>query len=118
MTTCRSITLDISLFNVLHYPNGYIPSGIALAKLTASGMYGPYSPLLSNGLEAGAFLLLDDARVADGNGNAFTRSTGAGFWEGIVNTAALPTFTGGAAALGVVDAAFKTAVPTIRYEAS
>ncbi|HRE02427.1 MAG TPA: hypothetical protein PLV68_14075 [Ilumatobacteraceae bacterium] len=39
-----SITLDISTFTPgVHYPNGYIPSGTALGRLTANGKYGPYS---------------------------------------------------------------------------
>jgi len=39
-----SIVLDVSAFTgAVHYPNGYIPSGTPLAKITASGLYGPYS---------------------------------------------------------------------------
>jgi hypothetical protein len=39
-----SIVLDISAFTAgVHYPNGYIPSGTPLAKITATGLYGPYS---------------------------------------------------------------------------
>lgn len=39
-----SITLDVSAFTAgTHYPNGYIPSGTPLAKITATGLYGPYS---------------------------------------------------------------------------
>lgn len=42
--TTPSITLDISAFTAgVHYPNGYIPSGTALAKITATGLYGPYT---------------------------------------------------------------------------
>jgi hypothetical protein len=38
------VTLDVSAFTPsVHYPNGYIPSGTPLAKITASGLYGPYS---------------------------------------------------------------------------
>lgn len=38
------ITLDISAFtSSVHYPLGFIPSGTPLAKITASGLYGPYS---------------------------------------------------------------------------
>lgn len=38
------ITLDVSAFTpAVHYPNGYIPSGTNLAKITASGLYGPYT---------------------------------------------------------------------------
>lgn len=42
--TTPSITLDVSAFTAgTHYPNGYIPSGTNLAKITASGLYGPYT---------------------------------------------------------------------------
>lgn len=42
--TTLSIVLDVSAFTAnTHYPNGYIPSGTALAKITASGLYGPYT---------------------------------------------------------------------------
>lgn len=38
------IVLDVSAFTPsVHYPNGYIPSGCPLAKITATGLYGPYS---------------------------------------------------------------------------
>ena len=38
-----SITLDVSAFTAgVHYPNGFIPSGTPLARITASGLYGPY----------------------------------------------------------------------------
>ena len=37
-------TLDVSAFTAaIHYPNGYIPSGCPLARITATGLYGPYS---------------------------------------------------------------------------
>jgi hypothetical protein len=40
----RSITLDTSAFTAgTHYPNGYFPSGLALGKITSSGLYGPYA---------------------------------------------------------------------------
>lgn len=39
-----SITLDVSAFTPsVHYPNGYIPSGTNLARITATGLYGPYT---------------------------------------------------------------------------
>lgn len=42
--TTPSITLDVSAFTAAtHYPNGYIPSGTNLAKITANGLYGPYT---------------------------------------------------------------------------
>lgn len=40
---CRSVNLDISAFTEnTHYPDGYLLSGTPLAKITASGKYGPY----------------------------------------------------------------------------
>lgn len=40
----RSVVLDLSAFDTTTlYPNGVLPSGIALAKITATGIYGPYS---------------------------------------------------------------------------
>jgi hypothetical protein len=39
-----SVTLDTSAFTPsIHYPDGYFKSGIGLAKITATGLYGPYS---------------------------------------------------------------------------
>lgn len=46
----KSITLDKSTFTLAtHFPDGYIVSGIALGKITATGKYGPYDDALSNG---------------------------------------------------------------------
>jgi hypothetical protein len=43
-TSCQSVTLDTSAFTPsVHYPDGYFRSGTPLAKITASGLYGPYS---------------------------------------------------------------------------
>jgi hypothetical protein len=49
---CRSITLDWSAFTAgTHFPNGYFPSGLALAEITATpGMYGPYVDAGAGGL--------------------------------------------------------------------
>lgn len=47
--TTPSITLDVSLFDQpADYPNGYVPSGMVLGKVTASGLYGPYTGKQSN----------------------------------------------------------------------
>jgi hypothetical protein len=65
----RSITLDISTFNAEHIEDGAIPSGIALAKITATGKYGPFEPgtevnevqsLVATGGTAGDFTLTFD----------------------------------------------------------
>lgn len=40
----RSITLDTSAFTkATHYPNGYFPSGLAIAPIGSTGKYGPAS---------------------------------------------------------------------------
>lgn len=37
-------TLDVSAFTAnVHYPNGYIPSGTVLGRITSSGLLGPYA---------------------------------------------------------------------------
>jgi hypothetical protein len=46
----ESITLDISSFTAgTHYQNGFIPSGTNLAKITATGLYGPYDDAAVDG---------------------------------------------------------------------
>jgi hypothetical protein len=40
----QSIVLDRSAFDlVTAFPNGYIPSGVVLGKITATGLYAPYA---------------------------------------------------------------------------
>jgi hypothetical protein len=47
---CASVTLDTSTFTpATHYPNGFFKSGIALAKITATGKYGPYDNAAADG---------------------------------------------------------------------
>lgn len=43
LANADSITLDRSAFDlVTAFPNGFLPSGVALGKITATGLYGPY----------------------------------------------------------------------------
>lgn len=43
--TNQTVTLDISEFDeATHFPNGFLPSGTPIAKVTATGLYGPYTP--------------------------------------------------------------------------
>lgn len=42
--SCRSVTLDTSTFTPsIHYPDGFFKSGLALGKIKATGLYGPYA---------------------------------------------------------------------------
>lgn len=55
-----SITLDITKFTAgTHYPNGYLPSGLVLGKVTATGLYGPYDNAAVDGREVAAGFLWD-----------------------------------------------------------
>lgn len=46
----RTITLDVSAFTSgAHYPRGYLPSGLPLGRIAATGLYGPYDPNAGDG---------------------------------------------------------------------
>ncbi|WP_195166892.1 head decoration protein [Mycobacteroides abscessus] len=102
------ITLDITKFTkATHFPNGYIPSGTAVAKVTATGLYGPYDNTANDGREVNAGLLFSSVRAVDTNtGNTLAKVGGARFVHGAVNTAKLPANSG-------VDANGKADLPLI-----
>lgn len=82
-----SATLDVSKFTAgTHYPNGYIPSGIALGKVTATGLYGPYDGAASDGRETAAGLLFSTLGVRTGA----TKIGGALVIHGFVKESKLP----------------------------
>lgn len=103
-----SITLDISKFTAgTHYPNGYIPSGCVLGKVTATGLYGPYNPGAADGTQVAAGLLFDSETVATGQ----TQATNAMLVRGSVNPLRLPFQSG----TGSIDTAGKTALNLIYW---
>ncbi|MDN4174727.1 head decoration protein [Nocardioides sp. SOB77] len=58
------IVLDKSAFTAgTHYPNGYIPSGEPLGKITATGLYGPYDNAAADGRETLAGFLHSSVKV-------------------------------------------------------
>jgi len=103
--TCVPVTLNLALFTtglgfgIAPY-EGYIPSGTALAKVTATGLYGPYDTAGAGGLEIFTGLLLNPAVLKDTDGNVFTRDVNAMMREGDIIQAKLPVFTG---ASGEID---------------
>ncbi|MGK9270489.1 head decoration protein [Williamsia muralis] len=101
-----SVTLDITKFTkATHYPNGYVPSGTRLGKVTATGLYGPYDNAATDGRETAAGLLFSSVRAIDtSTGNALAKVAGAIFVHGLVATAKLP---------GAVDAPSKADLPLI-----
>lgn len=87
----RTITLDTSAFTAgTHYPNGYIPSGTVLGRITATGLYGPYNDALSTGQEVAAGILFNSTAVRSGGPDV-----GAPMLEhGMIIQAKLPTNSG------------------------
>lgn len=96
----RSITIDASLFTAgTHYPDGVIPSGILVAEVGTSGIFGPYDAAATDGRETPAGHLFNSIKVATG-----AKNIGAPlFWHGAVVESKLPGAAG-------VDAAAKTAL--------
>jgi hypothetical protein len=96
------VTLDLTTFTLAtHYPNGFLPSGLALGKITATGLYGIYSNAALDGRQDGRGFLgsaIDMNPVPASN-----KSVGALFWRGTVREVRLPANHG-------VDAPFKVDV--------
>lgn len=109
------LTLDGSLFSASRFPDGVVPSGTVLAKVTASGLWGPYDPAATDGRQTATpkasrvMFLLEARTVRPGR-----RITTAGLDHGRINTTYLPKpptgVTGAAAAVGVLDDAARAAM--------
>lgn len=120
--TCRSITLDSSLFLAGHtVDKGAVPSGCALGLVTATGLYGPYDPDGADGRETCAGLLFSTCDLGAEGGVADAPVAAALFWEGIVKQSHLPAFyaagTYDVDDEGIVDAGARADITTIRWEA-
>ena len=103
-----SIILDLSTFTAgTHYPNGHIPSGCVLGKITASGLYGPYDSGASDGRQTAAGLLFDTETVTTGQ----TRAVNALYVHGFVDPTRLPFQSG----TGSATAAAKTSLSLIHW---
>lgn len=103
------ITLDPALFTAAtHYPKGFVRSGIVLGKVTATGLYGPYSAAAEDGRQKAAYHLFGSLRLRNRNGELLKKVAGAGFVHGAVTEAKLPPNHG-------LDAAAKTALSQILY---
>lgn len=120
MLDCRSVTLDVSAFLAAHVSaKGAIPSGTVLAKISATGLYGPYNPAGAGGLEVAAGFLFNTTKVGNGTGTDLASAADVGvplYWHGIVKESKLPAFAG--TVLGELDADAKTDLAHfIRFEA-
>ena len=106
-TTARPITLDISVFTLaLHYPDGFLTSGIVLGEITATGIYGPYESDAVDGRETAVGLLFTSVPT-----DAVTDPLGALLWEGAIREDRLPVDSSGGDTTvnhGGIDAAGRT----------
>ncbi|MEV2222749.1 head decoration protein [Nocardia vinacea] len=87
-----NVTLDMTKFTAgTHYPKGYLPSGIVLGKITASGLYGPYDNAQTDGREVAAGFLWDAFTPTD-----LTGKEAAPLWVGVglITEAKLPAGNG------------------------
>ncbi len=127
-----NVTLDISKFTSgTHYPNGYIPSGTVIGKITATGLFGPYDAAAADGRQNAYGLTYADVRAVLQNGSTAVKvGTGAVVNDSIVSVGKLPFAVGtgitgaldGTSNTGTVTAAdsltaAKAAVNQIRWEA-
>ncbi|MCT7361223.1 head decoration protein [Mycolicibacterium llatzerense] len=127
-----NVTLDISKFTSgTHYPNGYIPSGTVIGKVTATGLYGPYDAAASDGTQTATHITYGDVRAVRQNGTTASKvGTGGVAYDAIVSISKLPFATGtgikgaldGTSNTGTVTAAAsltaaKSALAQIRFEA-
>jgi hypothetical protein len=106
MNDARPVTLDVTKFTVDHYPNGFIPSGAVLAKVTAGGLYGPYDDTALDGRAVAEGFLFVGVQVTGLRRSAVPAKISAALmWKGLVITSKLPDFLSTANAKGELDAA-------------
>ena len=110
-----NVTLDPSKFTAnTHYPNGYLPSGTVIGKVTATSLYGPYDDAASDGRQTAYGVTYGDARFVRQNGTTAAKvSISVVVADAIVSAGKLP-FQSGA---GSIDANGKADLATIRWEA-
>ncbi len=87
----QTVTLNTSTFVAnTHYPNGYIPSGTVLGRITATGLFGPYDNAASDGREVAVGFLYSNTKVRSGGPNV-----GAPIhWRGVIRSSRLPANSG------------------------
>lgn len=106
--TNPSLTLDVAAFTKAdHFPNDYIPSGIILGKITATGLYGPYDPAAVDGRQTAKCILFGSLNIGSGT----TRVGGAGVVHGFIKPERLPIQAG----TGSLDEAARAALPLIHF---
>lgn len=104
-----TITLDGDKF-LATFPTGIVPSGVAVGKITATGLYAPYTDAATHGAGTDllAGLLFTTIDLQGTTGATATDSPASLFWHGEVIESKLPVGHG-------VTAAGKLDNPQIRY---
>ncbi len=107
-------TLDVStLTQATHYPDGYVKSGLVLARNSATGRLEAYKPLGTNGTDTAVGILYGSVTVPDLLNLA--RDVGVAFViHGYVNPAKLP-IAAGATGGGFLDAAAEVDLKLISF---
>lgn len=104
-----SVTLNPALFNQAnHYPNGYIRSGTVVAKVTATGLYGPYDASAEDGRATPAGHLYSSVSVRNRDGSLKAKAATGLLIHGYVTESKLPANHG-------VTSTVKTALKHIIY---
>lgn len=82
--TGEPVTLQANLFTLgTHYPDGFLKSGIVLGKVTATGLYGPYSDAAVDGRTVAVGILLASVQLPT-TVDANTKPQGSMIRHGIV----------------------------------
>jgi hypothetical protein len=86
-----SVVLDRSAFDlVTAFPNGYLPSGLVLGKITATGLYGPYADAGAGGLDTAVGFLGADIEMRSNQASTADELAPL-LWHGEIDESALPT---------------------------
>ena len=113
----KNITLDTSKFIAgTHYPNGFIPAGTVIGQVTSTKLGGAYDNTTpaTDGRQVAYGILAEDARVVQQNGQTSTKVATAVIVMGAAVAVGKLPFQSGQ---GSIDAAAKTALNLIRFEA-
>jgi hypothetical protein len=106
---CDPVTLNADLF-LAAFPTGVVPSGVVVGKITATGLYAPYTDAATHGAgtDTAAGHLFTTVDLGGTTAAAVDRVAGALYWHGEVVESKLPTNHG-------LTAAAKADLTQIRY---
>lgn len=111
-------TLDITtLTAATHYPNGYLPSGFAIGKVTTGGLLGPYDDTASDGRQTCIGVTVQSVRILNPLGVALAK-VGIAYtrYNAVISLARLPfNSTNAATGRGYIDANGQTDLKNILF---